>query len=123
MVYTFLISIVFIAEIIIAVTIIKGLLHLDKLVLEWNSTVIETQSGIKDIAILAKKISEQYRILATDFVEKTKKKSEDMILKQISKILISVVAIKLNFKFIKKIRKSKFIKILAKGWSLVENMV
>lgn len=123
MVYTFLISIVFIAEIIIAVTIIKGLLYLDKLILEWNSTVIETQSGIKDIAILAKKISEQYKILATDFVEKTKKNSEDMILKQISKILISVLAIKLNFKFIKKLRKSKFIKILAKGWSLVENMV
>ena len=123
MVYTILISVVFIAELIIAVTVIQNLLRLDKAVLNLSETVLETQSGIRDISVLARKITEQWQILATDFVEKTKRNSEDALLKHLSKILMSVLVLNLNFKIIKKIRKSKVTRMLAKGLSFLGNMV
>ena len=123
MVYTILISIVFIAELIITITIIQNLLRLDKAILEFNNTITEIRPGIKDVSELARKISEQWQILAEDFVEKTKRNSEDIMLKHLSKILMSILILNLNFKIVKKIRKSKVTKILAKGWSFLENMV
>ena len=123
MVYTILISIVFIAELIITITIIQNLLRLDKAVLEFNDTVTEIQPGFKDVSELVRKISEQWQILAEDFVEKVKRNSEDAMLKHLSKILMSILIVNLNFKIVKKIRKSKVTKILARGWSFLENMV
>ena len=123
MVYTILISIVFIAELIITITIIQNLLRLDKAVLEFNNTITEIQPGIKDVSELARKISEQWQILAEDFVEKTKRNSEDIMLKHLSKILMSILILNLNFKIVKKIRKSKVTKMFVKGWSFLENMV
>ena len=123
MVYTILISIVFIAELIITITIIQNLLRLDKAILEFNNTITEIQPGIKDVSELARKISEQWQILAEDFVEKTKRNSEDIMLKYLSKIFMSILIVNLNFKIVKKIRKSKVTKILARGWSFLENMV
>lgn len=123
MVYTILISIVFIAELIITITIIQNLLRLDKAILEFNNTITEIRPGIKDVSELARKISEQWQILAEDFVEETKRNSEDIMLKHLSKILMSILILNLNFKIVKKIRKSKVTKILAKGWSFLENMV
>ena len=123
MVYTILISIVFIAELIITITIIQNLLRLDKAILEFNNTITEIQPGIKDVSELARKISEQWQILAEDFVEKTKRNSEDIMLKHLSKILMSILILNLNFKIVKKIRKSKVTKMFVKGWSFLENMV
>ena len=123
MVYTILISIVFIAELIITITIIQNLLRLDKAVLEFNNTITEIQPGIKDVSELARKISEQWQILAEDFVKKTKRNSEDIMSKYLSKIFMSILIVNLNFKIVKKIRKSKVTKILARGWSFLENMV
>jgi len=123
MVYTILISIVFIAELIITITIIQNLLRLDKAILEFNNTITEIQPGIKDVSELARKISEQWQILAGDFVEKTKRNSEDIMLKHLSKILMSILILNLNFKIVKKIRKSKVTKMFVKGWSFLENMV
>ena len=123
MVYTILISIVFIAEIIIAVTILQTLRKLDKKILELNKTIIESHSSIKEISILARKISEQWQILTTDFVEKIKANGESIFFKNLSKLLISALALKLNFKIINKIRKSKITKTIAKGWSIIESMV
>lgn len=123
MVYTILISIVFIAELIITITIIQNLLRLDKAVLEFNNTITEIQPGIRDVSELARKISEQWQILAEDFVKKTKRNSEDIMSKYLSKIFMSILIVNLNFKIVKKIRKSKVTKILARGWSFLENMV
>lgn len=123
MVYTILISIVFIAEIIIAVTILQTLRKLDKKILELNKTIIESHSSIKEISILARKISEQWQILTTDFIEKVKTNGESIFFKNLSKLLISALALKLNFKIINKIRKSKITKTIAKGWTIIESMV
>ena len=123
MVYTILISIVFIAELIITITIIQNLLRLDKAILEFNNTITEIRPGIKDVSELSRKISEQWQILAEDFVEKTKRNSEDIMLKHLSKILMSILILNLNFKIVKKFRKSKVTKMFMKGWSFLENMV
>ena len=123
MVYTFLISVVFIAELIITITIIQNLLRLDKVILELCETFSETRSGIKDVSELIRKISEQWKILAQEFIDKAKQNSEEIALKQLSKILLSLLVVNLNFKLIKKIRKSKITKIFMKGWSFIENMV
>ena len=123
MVYTILISIVFIAELIITITIIQNLLRLDKVIIELCETLAETRSGINDVSKLIRKISEQWKILVQDFIGKAKQNSEEIALKQLSKILLSLLIVNLNFKLIKKIRKSKITKIFMKGWSFIENMV
>ena len=123
MIYTILISVVFIAELIIAIPIIQNILRLDKVIINLNDTFIETKSSIKDVCVLARKISEQWQILAQDFVDKTKEESEEFLYKKLSKILVGLLVLSLNFKFINKIRKSRITRTFAKGWSILENMV
>lgn len=123
MIYTILISIVFIAELIITTSIIRGLLKFDKYLISFDSDITRHKSNIKDISVLVKKISEQSIILAEDFVIKTKEKSEDFLLKQLTKVLVALLVLSLNFKIIKEIRKSKITETLVKGFSFLENMV
>lgn len=123
MIFTFLISIVFIAELIIAIALLKILFNLDKKVLEINLKLVNSKDSINEVCILARKISVQLKILSQDFVDKIKDKSENILLKNLSKILMSVVLLNLNFKVVKKMRKSKLVKTLAKGFNLIENMV
>ena len=123
MVYTILISIVFIAEVIIMITIIQNLLRLDKAVLLLDDTLNASKSGVREICILGRKISQQLVVISDDFVEKVKKDRENTALKVLSKALIGVLALKLNFKLIKKIRKSRMLKTLAKGLSFLGSMV
>lgn len=123
MVYTILISIVFIAELIIFFAIIQKLWQADKKILNLDNKLMNNKSAIKDISELVRKISEQWIVLANDFVDKVREESEKILLKQLSKTLIALLVLKLNFKFVNKIKKSKFTKTLAKGFSLLENMV
>ena len=74
MVYTILISIVFIAEIIIAVTVIQNLLRLDKVLIELNETVEVANPKIRELSCLVKKISEQSVELSEDFAIRFKEK-------------------------------------------------
>ena len=123
MIYTFLITVVFIAEIIIATTIIQTLMRLDKAVLEMNETVALAKPGIKDISELVRKISEQYKEFAERFAQKVARNSEEIILYRLFKVAIGYFFIKSNIKLVQKIRKSKIAKALAKGLSLLEIMV
>ncbi|MBQ7764977.1 hypothetical protein IJ384_06405 [bacterium] len=123
MVYTILISIVFIAELIIAVTVIQNLLRLDKKVIELNDIVCESRGSVSDISVLMRKISEQWVVLSRDFVDKTKADSEALFLKQLSKIFLSVFVLKLNIKLVNRVRRAKATKIFVRAWSLLENMV
>ena len=123
MIYTILISIVFVAELIITITIIQNLLRLDKMVIETNDTITQSKNSIKDICKLSCKISEQWVILSGQWVEEIKQNGENILLKNLSKILLSFLLLKLNFKFINKIRKAKITKFLVKGYSFIENML
>ena len=123
MIFTFLITIVFIAEIIIAIAIIHRLLLLDKAVIELKSTLEIAKPKLCDICSLVRNISEQWIDLSEDFVEKFKTKGEDITLRILSKLLIAMILWKLNSKAIKRIRNSRTYKILGKGLSLLENVV
>ena len=123
MIYTILISVVFVAELIIAITIIQNLIRLDKVIINLNDTFIETKGSIKDVCVLARKISEQWQILAQGFVDRTTEESEEFLYKKLSKVLVSLLVLSLNFKFVNKIRKSRITRTFAKGWSILENMI
>lgn len=123
MIYTFLISVVFIAEIIIAITVFQVLIKFDKAVIDLNETVVLAKPGISDISELVRKISEQYKELTEQFAKKVARNSEEMILYRLIKLGIGYLLIKSNIKLVQKIRKSKVTKALAKGLSLLEIMV
>ena len=59
MVFYILISIVFIAEIIIALTVILNLIKVDKFCNDMNNLLTEINPKIKDICQISRKISEQ----------------------------------------------------------------
>ena len=67
MVYTILISIVFIAELIIAITILQNLIKLDKCIIQLDETISEAKPSIKDISSLLRKISKQWVIISQEF--------------------------------------------------------
>ena len=123
MIFTFLITIVFIAEIIIGVTIILNLVKLDKAILALNETVTELKPGIKDVCSLVKAISIQIRELILNYKERLIKKREDVAIRLMVKVFASIVLWKTNLKIIKKIRKSKAIKAISKGLTLLEIVV
>ncbi len=123
MVYTILISIVFIAEIIITITILQNLIKLDKVVLDYSETVKQANPLIKDVANLSKKVSEQIIELAEHFVYKLKKDQEDIFLRFLSKILMILLLLKINSKAINAFRKSKSGKLIIKGLTMLGNMV
>lgn len=123
MIYTILISIVFIAELIIALTFIINILKLNKAVIKTNEDFVKIQPTLKDIFVLYRKISEQIKTLSQEYVHKIQVNSEDAILRKISKLLMAFLVFKLNFKIINRIKKSKITKYLSKGLSLLETMV
>jgi hypothetical protein len=123
MIFTFLISIVFIAEIIITVALIKALLNFDKKVCELNETIILIKPQVSEVSELARLVSGQLVELSKKFVDDFKRNNENMILCNFSKALLGLFLIKTNIGIVRKLRKSRVMKTLAKGLSLLGNMV
>ena len=123
MIFKFLTAIVFIAEIIIGFALIINLVKLDRKILALNETVIQIKPGIKDICSLIKAISFQIKELVLDYSERLVKKREDMALRFIIKTFAGIVLWKTNLKIIKKLRKSKALKTIAKGLTLLQIVV
>ena len=72
MLFYFLISIVFVAEIIIALAIILGLFKFDKKLVEYNNFVDEIKPLVKDIMETTRKLSEEFSKLAPKIADKIK---------------------------------------------------
>ena len=123
MIFNIMTAVVFLAELIIAYTIIKKLLEIDKIVLKANEALTLINPGIKDIGCLIKKISAQCVEFSYDFVSKIRKKQEDSIISYLNKIIIAIILLKINSKFIRKIIRSKHFKMLTKGFSLLKYVV
>ncbi|MBE7702652.1 MAG: hypothetical protein E7Z89_01245 [Cyanobacteria bacterium SIG28] len=123
MLYTFLISVVFIAEIIIVITMFQCLLKLDKKIISLDELLNLVKPKIKDISVLIKNISEQSVELTNQNIEQFKNNQEVAFSKLVLKVLISLLLCKLNINVINKIRKSKLLKKIGKGLSLLEIMV
>lgn len=123
MIYTFLISIVFIAELIIAYTIIINLIRLDRFVNCLNNTILRCKNSIFEVCVLVRKISKQFIVLAEDFKDNVESKTEGFLLESLSKVMLSVLILRFNLKFLNKIFKLKSTKLLLKAFLMLENMI
>lgn len=113
MLFTFLITIVFIAELIIAFSIIINLVKFDKFINGLNETVQSLKPLFQDIFVLVRKISLQFVELSRRFVCGIEVGRDEIIIKQIAKFILGIL-------FFNRLRKSKIGKTFAKGLSLIE---
>ena len=90
MIFYFLISIVFIAEVIIALALIIGLVKADKILLKYNEIVDETRPSVKSVMILVRKISKQFVELAPILTEQIKKILVASLMSQLKSMLGAV---------------------------------
>ncbi len=87
MVFYFLISIVFIAEVIIALFVITNLVKLDKILNSANIFLEEVKPKIKDIMQIVRKLSEQMIELAPIVRGKIKSVINKMVIDQLKSLL------------------------------------
>lgn len=123
MIFLFFISIVFIAELIIAFSLFNSLLNLDVKINKFNETLINKRAGIKDITTLAKAISEQLKELSEEFVDNLNEKKEEIILSLVKSLMSTILFWSINIKVVKRLRKSKVLNVAWKGLSLLENVI
>ena len=116
MIFTFLISIVFVAELIIAIAILSTLKRWDKKVRNLNLTISYLKPSLSEVCVLAKKISAQFVEFSHDFVDKVKRQQEDFLLRHLARIVLGTF-------FFRKLKKSKALKLIGKGLSLLEIVV
>ena len=91
MIFYILISIVFIAEIIITLSLILYLMKLSKMFAEYNSLLTELKPKLKEIMHLFFKISEQMIEFSTATVNSIKSIIKNVITSQIKSITAGLV--------------------------------
>lgn len=116
-------TIVFIAELIIAYTIISKLVQFDKMILETNAFVVEANPKIKEITRLVRKISDQIAELVPMYVEKLKELRNKIMLKKLESLIALTLFWSINIKVLKKFRKSKILKTIVKGLSVLQSVI
>ena len=123
MIFLFFISIVFIAELIIAFTVFNSLFKLDIKINKLSEALINKRADIKDITVLAKAISEQLKELSEEFVDNFNEKKEEIILSLAKSLMSAILFWSINIKVVKRLRKSKVLNVAWKGLSLLENVI
>jgi len=86
MLFYFLISIVFIAEIVIAFALISSLLKFDKKVIAFDEFLDEARPSIKGLLITIRKISKQFLELSPLVVKQVKSFFANIIMGQIKSL-------------------------------------
>ena len=87
MVFYFLISIVFIAEVIIALALVLNLVKLDKIFVEYNEVLNSVKPSIKELLITVRKISEQMIEISPMIVKQIKSTIVDIIMGQLKSFI------------------------------------
>ena len=106
MIFYFLISIVFIAEIIIAGFLLINLAKLSKIFRQTDIFIQEANPKIKEIMEIGTKISEQMPVLAFFYVDKIKMFSMKILLDNLKGVLAGFLFISFRKKIkVKRIRK------------------
>lgn len=123
MIFTFLISIVFVAELIITIAIMSVLLRWDRSINNFNELVIAISPKINEVANLIRMISMQLRELSVRFVEKVNSSKEQVLTIMLANIVTTLFFYRLNVKFFKNIRRAKLYRTLSRGLSLLQLMV
>ena len=72
MLFYFLISIVFIAELIITFTIVLHFMKLDKMINKYNTLVTDVKPHIKDMFVTTRQLSEEFLKLTPKVADKIK---------------------------------------------------
>ena len=90
MIFYFFITIVFIAELIIAVTLILHLKKWSKFFCEWNNFLDEAKPKISDIMLALRKISEQMYELAPIIVKNIKKSFTNLLINQLKNLIAGI---------------------------------
>ena len=108
MIFYFLISIVFIAEIIIAIFLFFYFAKWSKIFRETSQFITEINPKIKDIMEIGTKISEQMPEMASVYVEKVKNFSAKILLDNIKGLLVGFLLIS----FRKKMKIKRICKIM-----------
>ena len=83
MVFNFLISIVFIAEVIIALALILSLVKVDKLLIDFNEFLTDVKPELKELLRTVRQISEKIAEAAPFIVKKVKSILYDIIMGQV----------------------------------------
>lgn len=112
MIFTFLISIVFVAELIITITILLALKRIGKKVRNLNLTLSYIKPSLKEVCVLVRKISGQMVEFTEGFIERQK----DNLLTHVARVLLGVL-------FLRRFKKSKAFRLISRGLSLLEIVV
>lgn len=123
MILTIFTFIVFISQLIIAFTLIFWLFKFDKFIQEKNLYLEKSMTKISNIAKLVRGISEQLTELTPIWVENFYRFRDKIILSKLEGLLSAILFLHINTKVMYKIKKSKFLKAIFKGLSLVNNMI
>ncbi len=87
MIFYFLITIVFIAELIITFALILNLIKLDKVFIKYNELVESVKPSMKELLITVRKISEQLVEFAPIVAEKAKSILTNLIMGHVKNAL------------------------------------
>ena len=123
MVFVILISIVFIAELIIAFTVVSNLVKLDKRINESILFLEEAKPKLKELLEIVKKISEQLLELIPVWIENLKQQRDKIILNQTRSLISGILFWSINIKVINRLRKTKLAKVAWKGLTLLQNVI
>ena len=96
MIFVFFLSIVFIAELIIAIFAITKLLQWNKKIIDFNRLLNKNNPKIKEIMVLVHKLSEQMIDIANMAVDKTKDYAFEFLAKQLKSILTTALVFKIK---------------------------
>ena len=91
MIFKFLISIVFIAELIIAFAVFNKLYKINKDIIFLNNFLENSKNDLREILILTKKISAQIFTLSRNYVNKFREQNEINLLNKINNIVLSLL--------------------------------
>ena len=86
MIFYFLISIVFIAEVIIALALILNLVKLDKVFIEYDDFLKSAKPSIKELLVTVRKISEQMLEVSPMIVKQVKSAITDIFMGQLKSL-------------------------------------
>ncbi len=116
-------TIVFIAELIIAFTIISKLVQLDRKIVSANAFLVEANPKIRDVAVLIKDLSAQVVELIPVYLDELRRIRNKIALAKLESLIALVLFWSINIKVFKKLRKSKIFKTAVKGLSVLNSMI
>lgn len=123
MVFKIFTLITFIAELIITIAVIKKLTEIDRQILNTSAFVSEIKPKLKELVSLVKKTSALILAVCDDFVHGMKKRRDEVILEELTKMLFTIWIWKANLKIIKKLKKSRLVKSLKRAFSMLQFVV